>query len=219
MKKNAFILLIFIFLSEILFSCFFCSSEGHHLNLTGISTDVFHVKDTVLCYTKNDTTICNDSQKIISQTDSSISKQDSFLISIDFLTSQITQYHFNSILSSTAYACQESDYLGFQTDVKAIELKCNQNILGTKTGDLIDNSKLIFNESYSSTGLYAKDLSVHEFIDELNNPGPGHYGPVDYFIRFNEPIKSSNYIIFDISIILENDEKYTTTTIPVKIIE
>ena len=225
MIKKAFILFAVILLSELLVGCYDndcdCIGDNYYSNLKKISSTILQVKDTVSCYSKNDSLICHDTKKSIVQKDSSIITQNKFQISIDFNSNKITSTHIKASFLSQAYACAPGRYGGFITPIKTFEIRCNHDILNTKAGEIIDNDKISFNISdYDNSSYDENNISVNEWIQKANkSENGGLYEYQSSALSFNEDIISDEYLPFDISVILEDDQKFTSTTIPVKIIQ
>lgn len=225
MIKKAFILFAVILLSELLIGCYNddcnCTGQDYYSNLNQLSSTILEIKDTVSCYSKNDSLICHDTKKTIIQKENAILSQNKFQISIDFNSNKITSTHIKTSFLSQAYACAPGKYGGLITPIKTFEIRCSYDILNTKAGEIIDNDKISFNISdYDNSSYDENNISVNEWIQKANkSENGGLYEYQSSALIFNENIISDEYLTFDISVILEDGQTISTKTIPVKIIQ
>lgn len=120
---------------------------------------------------------------------------------VDIKNSNLSN-HLNSIFLTKTYACSPNTIL--VNPATTFEIRCSHDILNTKAGDVIDNNMI----------QYASLSPIDDIVQRINSNSYNFSTLI-----FKEAIISDEYLIFDISVILEDGKKISTKTIPVKIIQ
>ncbi|MCP4522238.1 MAG: hypothetical protein GY827_11200 [Cytophagales bacterium] len=219
MKRKVLLLFTLVALSELLFSCWKydddCIVANYYENIIGISSDIIQVRDTITCYeqTTSDSIICRNTKIINLQEDSAIIKNQEFHIKLQLGIQAVSISEPTFSIFTPAYACPPSTSIGLETPISRLEVRCNQEILGIKSGELINDKLSFINDIYSD-----EKLSTDEWLSKVNATDNSFYIGQPY-LKFNEPINSSEFLTFEITITLENGEKFSTTTNAIKVID
>jgi hypothetical protein len=113
-------------------------------------------------------------------------------------------------LLNSAYAnsCLEDGYAGLKSEIKSLEITCNESILGIESGTPLNFE----NNIYADVDVMGSSgLTIEDWIGSLNH---GAFRDIshDFYFRFSRTIETNKPLIFYFTIELENGFTYNLAT-------
>jgi len=131
-----------------------------------------------------------------------------------FLSDNIVQeiFAFNEVKASLNYC--EDNFIGLKKDIANFYISCDQDIWNTLAGTPLDNNNIRIYENKFSDDSQNKKLTIQEWLDFINNED--QLITFEWFIEFNEPIISTEYLKFRLLFEQVEGTEYITETNSVK---
>jgi hypothetical protein len=119
----------------------------------------------------------------------------------------------NDLRASLDYC--EDNFIGLKKDIVNLSISCDQDIWNTTAGTPLDNMNIRIYENKFPEDSQNKRLTIQEWLDFVNNED--QLITFEWFIEFNEPIVSTEYLKFKLFFELADGSEYSTETELVKI--
>lgn len=119
----------------------------------------------------------------------------------------------NDLKASLDYC--EDNFIGLKKDISNLNISCDQGIWNTLAGTPLDNNNIRFYENKSEEDSENIRMTVQEWLTVVNNDD--QLITFEWFIEFNDPIISTEYLKFKLQFELVDGSEYTTETESVKI--
>ena len=108
----------------------------------------------------------------------------------------------------------EDNFIGLNKDIENFYISCDKDIWNTLAGTPLDNNKIRIYENKFPEDSQNKRLTIQEWLNFINNED--QLITFEWFIEFNEPIISTEYLKFKLHFEIEDGSIYTTETPSVK---
>lgn len=109
----------------------------------------------------------------------------------------------------------ENNFVGLKKDIANLTISCNKNIWNTPSGTPLDANNIRIYENKTADDSQNLRLTVQEWLTFLNNED--QLITFEWFIEFNEPIISAEFLKFQLRFEIVDGSEYTIETKSVKI--
>lgn len=132
-----------------------------------------------------------------------------------FLSDRVVELisDLNDVRASFDYC--ENNFIGLKKDISNLTISCDKDIWNSQAGTPLDNNNIRIYENNFPEDSKNNRLTIQEWLNFVNNED--QLISFEWFIEFNEPIISTEYLKFKLLFELADGSEYVIETDSVKI--